>query len=380
MQRLVASICFIIMAMVTMAQAGGPDPEQRLAALSTCASGSCTTDNESLVVPECVDGTCQACNPGACPCDPNVDATCSLCKPCTFAVSDVHVERVTFAADDQGCLRDNVYVGGAVLRTPVGDFDLCGDSPFPASCNGSVFYCDQSGGLSDLSQAVERDFLPGLSWIVLHPLSLSGSPIVISAKQLAFFDGTTDDQGKASVVQYCAKVGTPLVANPLVDPPPAGTAPFVLPDLGPEKPCDASVFCGDAVLDADLGEACDDGAANGTAASCCTSTCTFQPPATPCTQGACDGAGTCVSTTTTTTVTTITVTTTTMSATTTSVPTTTSSTTTTLPSCDAVSCGHNGRLVCHVPPDDPLNRRTLCVGVAAVSAHLGHGDSCGSCR
>jgi len=50
--------------------------------------------------------------------------------------------------------------------------------------------------------------------------------------------------------------------------------------------------CGDGV--ADPGEQCDDGAADGTAASCCTAACTFAGGGTPCTGGTCDGAGTCV--------------------------------------------------------------------------------------
>jgi len=62
-------------------------------------------------------------------------------------------------------------------------------------------------------------------------------------------------------------------------------------------------FCGDGVVDA--GEQCDDGAANGTAASCCTSTCTYQPPDTPCSGGSCDGSDVCAPTTSTTTTTTL---------------------------------------------------------------------------
>jgi hypothetical protein len=51
--------------------------------------------------------------------------------------------------------------------------------------------------------------------------------------------------------------------------------------------------CGNGIVDG--GEQCDDGAAvNGTAASCCTSTCNFQPPAMPCTGGSCNAAGVCV--------------------------------------------------------------------------------------
>jgi hypothetical protein len=50
--------------------------------------------------------------------------------------------------------------------------------------------------------------------------------------------------------------------------------------------------CGDGTISAP--EACDEGAANGTAASCCTSSCTFVDVGVPCAGGVCDGAGTCV--------------------------------------------------------------------------------------
>jgi hypothetical protein len=35
--------------------------------------------------------------------------------------------------------------------------------------------------------------------------------------------------------------------------------------------------------------------------------------------------------------------------------------------------------VCHVPPGNPANEHTICVGTAAVDAHLAHGDHLGSC-
>lgn len=57
-------------------------------------------------------------------------------------------------------------------------------------------------------------------------------------------------------------------------------------------------ICGNGIIES--GELCDDGAANGTASSCCTAVCTRQPPGTPCTGGTCDGADTCVAATTTT--------------------------------------------------------------------------------
>src|SRR5262249_28449759 len=50
--------------------------------------------------------------------------------------------------------------------------------------------------------------------------------------------------------------------------------------------------CGDGALDP--GEQCDAAADNGTLSSCCTAGCQFKPPATACTGGTCNAAGTCV--------------------------------------------------------------------------------------
>lgn len=35
--------------------------------------------------------------------------------------------------------------------------------------------------------------------------------------------------------------------------------------------------------------------------------------------------------------------------------------------------------ICHIPPGNPANAHTLCVGNPAVPAHLQHGDVLGSC-
>jgi uncharacterized repeat protein (TIGR01451 family) len=85
--------------------------------------------------------------------------------------------------------------------------------------------------------------------------------------------------------------------------------------------------CGDGLLGGS--EQCDDGAANGTPASCCTVACQFAAATTPCSGGSCDGSGTCVTTTTTTTTTEPTTTTTESTTTTTEATTTTTEATTT---------------------------------------------------
>jgi hypothetical protein len=36
--------------------------------------------------------------------------------------------------------------------------------------------------------------------------------------------------------------------------------------------------------------------------------------------------------------------------------------------------------VCHVPPGNPANAHTICIGRAALKAHLGHGDPLGGCQ
>jgi hypothetical protein len=35
--------------------------------------------------------------------------------------------------------------------------------------------------------------------------------------------------------------------------------------------------------------------------------------------------------------------------------------------------------VCHIPPGNPANEHTICIGNAGVPAHLAHGDHLGSC-
>ncbi len=35
--------------------------------------------------------------------------------------------------------------------------------------------------------------------------------------------------------------------------------------------------------------------------------------------------------------------------------------------------------VCHIPPGNPANAHTICVGNAAVPAHINHGDFIGTC-
>jgi len=59
-------------------------------------------------------------------------------------------------------------------------------------------------------------------------------------------------------------------------------------------------FCGDCNVDSGNGEQCDDGLLNGSAQSCCSSTCEFQPQGSSCdadgnacTVDQCDGAGAC---------------------------------------------------------------------------------------
>ncbi len=45
-----------------------------------------------------------------------------------------------------------------------------------------------------------------------------------------------------------------------------------------------------------------------------------------------------------------------------------------------LSCPANKVLICHIPPGNPLNVQEICVGPAAVKAHVvNHGDNVGVC-
>jgi len=46
---------------------------------------------------------------------------------------------------------------------------------------------------------------------------------------------------------------------------------------------------------------------------------------------------------------------------------------------DSAACNGNKVEMCHVPPGNPDNAHTICIGAAAVDAHVGHGDHPGSC-
>jgi hypothetical protein len=42
---------------------------------------------------------------------------------------------------------------------------------------------------------------------------------------------------------------------------------------------------------------------------------------------------------------------------------------------------HHKTTICHIPPGNPANAHTLCIGNAAVPAHLqNHGDTLGACK
>ncbi len=47
---------------------------------------------------------------------------------------------------------------------------------------------------------------------------------------------------------------------------------------------------------------------------------------------------------------------------------------------DASAGGQRKVCICHVPPGNPGNEHTICVGAPAVPAHLEHGDSLGTCQ
>ena len=45
-----------------------------------------------------------------------------------------------------------------------------------------------------------------------------------------------------------------------------------------------------------------------------------------------------------------------------------------------VDGAEGGIEICHRPPENPENARTITVGASAVPAHLSHGDSLGACE
>lgn len=49
------------------------------------------------------------------------------------------------------------------------------------------------------------------------------------------------------------------------------------------------------------------------------------------------------------------------------------------PEPEPVASSDGSTVICHIPPGNPENAHTLTAGAAAVSAHLGHGDSLGAC-
>lgn len=47
---------------------------------------------------------------------------------------------------------------------------------------------------------------------------------------------------------------------------------------------------------------------------------------------------------------------------------------------DDKTCKQGKVLLCHYPPGNPDNRHEICVGSAAVPAHMKHGDTLGECK
>jgi len=171
---------------------------------------------------------------------------------------------------------------------PTGNI-ACGavaDACFP---RGNPFLCDQEHGncTADLSSCcVSEDIIPAPDWlgeqIFPPPIAVAlgsavpgaGLPVITSASSLAFDDHSGDAQ--PSIRRYAVHVS-------FVTPPADFAFPF--PDCAVTQgaaPLDDGTcdFCGDGVVDP--GEQCDDGAATGTAASCCDANCMRKPTcATP---------------------------------------------------------------------------------------------------
>ncbi len=50
-----------------------------------------------------------------------------------------------------------------------------------------------------------------------------------------------------------------------------------------------------------------------------------------------------------------------------------------VPGDEEITCDRGEKLICHVPPGNPGNRHTLCVGTSAWPVHRAHGDTEGAC-
>jgi len=154
---------------------------------------------------------------------------------------------------------------------------VCNNNVLPDDCEGDFFKNETCDEITPPCQLPEACCLPGGACQFITPsacLALGGAP-----RGPGTVCGDPDGDGVHTI---CGD-NCPTVSNP-------GQQDSDNPDDGVGDACD----CGDGILVP--GEQCDQGAANGTPASCCTATCTFKASGTQCraSSGApCDVAESC---------------------------------------------------------------------------------------
>src|SRR5262245_28077377 len=308
MTRFLQSTAILALVLLGVVHSDGAlnEPERRVR-LGTCGGSQCAwcgdPNSENFFEAICPAGatTQDACGTDL-SCDADAGGTCALATGTSFSgelvmmVDDAPCGAPTGACDHGngavtklafcGQRADNSAFTIATTRinccrratAPTGNV-ACGalaDSCFP---RGNPFLCDQlHGNCSDTSSCcVSEDIIPNASWLGLQifpptmaaALQLavpgSGLPVMISATDLGRQDHSAD--GQPSVQRYAVQAS-------FVTPPSGFSTTF--PDCTvtqgatppPHATCD---FCGDGEIDP--GEQCDDGVANGSAASCCDTSC-----------------------------------------------------------------------------------------------------------
>ena len=326
---------------VVAADAALNEPERRVR-LGSCSGAPCVwcQDGFDAVCPG-PDTTIvhdDACNVDDASC-PTAPGTCDCTETCSLdASSTTFTGEVVMMVDDAPCGADQGLCGPAGGNGSVTKLALCGrradNTTFAlrttkidccrsqtgttgsVQCNNdgcgtprrNPFLCDQENrncGATGccITENVNQDpgeDLPDAQWLTLQlfPASMSaaiqtavpgtGLPVITAATVTSTDDHSADAQ--PTVKRYQVTVG--FITPPTgfsTEAPDCTFSQLQAPPFDGSAPCS---FCGDGEVDP--GEACDAGAANGSADSCCDSTCKAKPAGTACGNGGvCDAGGHC---------------------------------------------------------------------------------------
>jgi hypothetical protein len=306
---MIRSIAILALVLLGVARSDGAlnEPERRVR-LGTCGADHCVWCQDQF------DAFCPAVGATIVHDDQcNIDLSCDVAETCALTTGASFSGELVMMVDDAPCgaatgacdrgngavtklafcgkRADNSTFTIATTKmnccrqaaSPTGNV-ACGavaDGCFP---RGNPFLCDQEHGncTSDLASCcVSEDIIPDASWLGLQifppPMAAAlrvavpggGLPVMTSASDLGRQDHQAD--GQPSVQRYAVEAS-------FVTPPSDFSA--VFPDCtvtqgiapAPHATCD---FCGDGEVDP--GEECDDGASNGSAASCCDASCKTKP-------------------------------------------------------------------------------------------------------